>query len=143
MRNYAILIIACFAISCGSSAPGSSRLSYYEVGFKGTPTDWRDTSFVVATSSASLIAKIDSQLKLPFDQRQLVTGALVAGDGGYNKNATHAFKWHFVETDWDLTDMAIELCDGRPYSDVDKDTSYWINTVKRFCPWNSYIKKKL
>jgi hypothetical protein len=32
--------------------------------------------------------------------------------------------------------MAIELCDGCPYSDVDADTAYWIGTVRRFCPWS-------
>jgi hypothetical protein len=45
--------------------------------------------------------------------------------------------------DWHLTDLSIEIYDGRPYSDLDKSPAYWFDTVKRFSPWNSYIKKEI
>lgn len=140
--KYNLVLFAASGImmACGSANP---PVTYYEVGFKNATGVWQDTSFVVATSDPALIAKADGQLKLPVNKRQLVTGALLAGNGGFNKNATHEFKWHFPENEWDLADIAMELCDGRPYSDVDKDPDYWINTVKRFCPWSSYIKRKL
>lgn len=128
--------------SCKKESP-LAPLHYYEVGYKGDPADWRDSSFVVATSDTILIAKIQMQLAMPVAQRQLVSGRLVAGNGGYNKNSTHLFKWRFKEDDWNLADASIEISDGRPYNDVDMNLNYWLNTVKRFSPWGSYIKKEI
>lgn len=119
------------------------QLRYYQVGMKYTPEDWRDSAFVVATKNQNLIKEIEAQLKLPVAQRRMVTGALVPGNGGYNKNASHEFKWRFDENDWQFTDMSIEIYDGRPYSDVDSDTTYWLHTMKRFAPWSSYIAKEV
>ena len=128
--------------SCKKNA-ATPAMYYYEVGIKGTPADWRDSSFIIATADTAMVAKANAQLALAVNQRQMVSGALVAGNGGYNKNASYSFKWHFKESDWQLADMSAELFDGRPYSDVDQHISYWMDTVKRFAPWNSYIKKKL
>ncbi len=73
----------------------------------------------------------------------MVFGTLAPGSGRYNKNATHEFKWHFKEDEWQLAEITIEIYDGRPHSDVDADTSYWLQTVKKFSPWGSYVKKKI
>jgi len=118
-------------------------LNYYEVGLKGNSANWRDSSFIIATDKAPLIEEIEAQLRLPVVQRKIVNGLLVSGNGGYNKNASHSFKWRFKENDWQLADLSIEIYDGRPYSDVDTDINYWLNTVKRFAPWGSYIKKEI
>ena len=67
----------------------------------------------------------------------------MAGSGGYNKNATHEFGWHFKEDDWQLADVTVEIYDGKPFTDVDQDLSYWLNTVQRFGAWSSYIRRKL
>ncbi len=128
--------------SCKKDA-APAPLHYYEIGFRGNAAEWRDSSFIIATSNATLISQIEAQLNLPADQRKIVNGRLVSGNGGYNKNAGHAFKWRFKENDWQLADLSIEIYDGRPYSDVDTDMSYWLNTVKRFAPWGSYIKKEI
>ena len=135
-----LLLISIF--SCQKeSAP--SPLHYYEVGFKGTAADWRDSSFVVATNDTALIAEIESQLVLPVAQRKLVTGKLIKGSNGYNKNASHEFKWHFMESDWQLADLSAEIYDGRPYSDLDINLNYWLHTIKSFAPWGSYIKREI
>ena len=118
-------------------------MHYYEVGFKTNTADWRDSSFIIATTNASLISEIETQLSLPVSQRKIVTGSLISGSGGYNKNSSHEFKWHFKEDDWQLTELSVEIYDGRPYSDVDSDINYWLNTVKRFAPWSSYIKREI
>lgn len=119
------------------------QYQYYEVGFTSHTADWRDSAFIVRTSNQQLIQQIEAQLSLPVVGRKLVFGTLLAGSGGYNKNASHEFKWHFKEDDWQLADVTIEICDGRPYTDVDVDFSYWLNSVKRFGSWGSYIKRKL
>jgi hypothetical protein len=90
-----------------------------------------------------LIRQIEAQLALPVDQRKIVIGSLVKGSGGYNKTGAHEFKWRFREDDWQLTDLSIEIYDGRPHSDVDLQIDYWIDTVKRFSPWSSYIKREV
>ena len=116
---------------------------YFEVGKETSNGQWRDTSYIVATKNAALLARIEAQLAKPVSERQIVAGALAAGSGGYNKNATHTFKWHIKEDDWDLVDMTVEIYDGNPYSDVDTDYHYWMTTVKRFAPWSSYIKREI
>jgi hypothetical protein len=146
----ASMIIALIALSIFSLTSCKKNIEaddvvyqYYEVGFNSVHADWRDTAFIVRTSNQQLIQQIEAQLSLPFVNRKLVTGALVAGSGGYNKNASHEFKWHFKEDDWQLTDMTVEIYDGRPYSDVDVQLTYWLNNVKRFGSWGSFIKRKL
>lgn len=141
MKIFLFLFLVAVSVSCTNTS--SSRLQYYETGVKNKPADWRDSSFVVATADPQLIAEIEAQLKLPVSQRKMLTGALLPGNGGYNKNGTHEFKWHYKEDDWGFAEISMELCDGRPYSDVDLNPDYWLNTVKRFCPWNSYIKKRI
>jgi hypothetical protein len=136
-----VMVLVLPAFSCKKDC--TSKLTYYEVGMNGTYKDWRDTSFVVATRDPEFIKQLNAQLKLPIEERQLVIGKLEAGSGGYNKNATHEFKWHFKEDDWQLADMTIEIYDGRPYSDVDSDIDYWLHTMTRFAPWSSYIKRKI
>jgi len=99
--------------------------------------NWQDTSFIVATSNAALINEVQVELAKPIGERKIISGAIVAGHGGYNHNAGHWFKWHMKENEWALAEMAMEVCDGCPYSDIDADTAYWLNTVKQYCPWSS------
>ena len=151
MLRLCVLTALLFAVACSNDPAPSPALRYYEVGFSDFTDeaktsgveDWRDTSFVVATADTQLIRKIKEQLALPVLQRQIVNGALAPGNGGYNRNGSHNFKWHFKEDNWHLTDMSAEALDGRPYSDVDIHNAYWMDTVKRFSPWHSYIKKEV
>ena len=121
LKPFIILSTAITLLSACKKEKASpdSDYTYYEVGFKSQSADWRDTSFVVRTMNAALIQQIDAQLALPVAQRKIVTGALVAGSGGYNKNVSHTFKWHFKENDWNLADVTIEIYDGKPYTDID------------------------
>ena len=138
-------MLAIFVLSAcqKEDSKDSTAYTYYEVGFRSTHPEWRDTAFIVRTSNQQRIREADAQLALPVEARQLVAGKLVAGNGGYNKNASYSFGWHFDEADWQLVDMTIEIYDGRPYTDVDQDLAYWLNTVKRYGSWGSYIRRKL
>ena len=147
MRTLFLMICVAFVLlfmiySCKKESE-TGKMHYYEVGVKGDVTEWRDSSFIIATNNKSLVAKIEAQLLVSVAQRQIVNGQLVSGNGGYNRNASHQFKWHFKEDDWDLTDFSVEIYDGRPCSDLDIETDYWLNTIKRFAPWGSYIKKEI
>ena len=138
---FVFLIGLVFFGSCKKNE--SIPLRYFEVGIVDTPADWRDSSFIIATSNPQVISQALTQLNLPIPQRKIINGAIRRGNAGYNKNATHAFQWHFKESDWHFTDFSIEIYDGRPYSDLDLQIDYWIDTVKRFSPWNSYVKKEI
>jgi hypothetical protein len=99
--------------------------------------NWQDTSFIAATSNPVLIDTVLANLARPMEMRKFINGPIAPGHGGHNHNAGHLFLWHFIPDQWDLVEMAIELCDGCPYSDVDADTLYWIQVVGQFCPWSS------
>lgn len=64
----------------------------------------------------------------------VISGELVAGDGGFNTG----WSWHMRPVTVEAPDVSIELCDGRP-SMVEADLQYWIGTVRRFCPWGARV----
>jgi hypothetical protein len=148
MKNVALIMISLFVflVACDKEICWEDRndkMHYYEIGLGNGAKDWRDTSFVVATDNPQLVDAVNAQLSLPVAQRKIVIGKLVPGNGGYNINATHAFKWRFKEDDWTLTEMSIEIYDGRPYNDVDLNPDYWMDTMKRYSPWSSYIRREI
>jgi hypothetical protein len=143
MKKLLMLTMFVAVASSACKKDNDNDLRYYEVAASASDNEWRDSSFVVATSDPGLITEIEAQLQLPVAERKIVNGALVRGNGGYNKNAGHSFKWHFREDDWHLTDMSAEIFDGRAYTDVDVNIGYWLDTVKRFSPWSSYIKREI
>lgn len=136
-----ILMVVTTTVSCKKTKEVSLR--YFEVGLKTDPADWRDSNFVVATNNAQLLDEIEAELNKPVAQRRLVAGPLLAGSGGYNRNATHEFNWRLDEQQWKLTDFTAEIMDGRPYSDVELHLNYFKDTVKGYGAWGSYIKKEL
>lgn len=96
------------------------------------------TYFAQATDPV-VIETARQELSRPMGDRELIiNGKLAAGDGGHNL----PWRWHFVPNEWELTKTAIELCDGQP-SDIDQDPEYWIDSVGRYCPWNSRILREL
>ena len=143
MRIGFIFLAAIGLLIASCSKKPEPTYRYFEVGITGVQADWRDSSFVVATADPELINKIITQLALPIDDRQIVIGELARGNGGYNKNGSHNFGWHFKENEWELVDMSIEIYDGRAYSDLDLNPDYWFGQMKRFSPWGSYIKREI
>jgi len=106
----------------------------------GTNT-WEDSSFIVATANSIVIDSVLSDLSRPITLRKMIAGAIDTGDGGYNHNASHVFLWHFIEDKWQLTDLAIEICDACP-TYVDACVSCFIE-IRSFCPWSSYIAREI
>jgi len=143
MKTGFIYLAAIVLLIASCSKKPAPTYRYFEVGITGVQADWRDSSFVVATADPELTYRILEQLSMPIDERKIVIGELARGNGGYNKNGSHNFGWHFKENKWDLVDMSIEIYDGRAYSDLDLNPDYWFGQMKRFSPWGSYIKKEI
>ena len=95
--------------------------------------------FVAVTSDPVVLARLDAQLALPESERGLhISGPVAPGDGGHNA----PWGWHFVPSRWDVVEASIEVCDGVP-GDVEKDVAGWVSTVGTFCPWASYVQRRL
>lgn len=122
----------------------TAQVKCYRFYLDNQSPDWRDTSCVACTSDPDVIADVINQLNKPrLERNRHINGAIVAGNASVNKNGSHSFLWHFKVNDWALADFSMEVCDGRPYSDVDLDTAYWLNTVQAFCPWSSTVAEEL
>lgn len=89
---------------------------------------------VFATSPAMIdsLFKLQSGLsaaKTPF-------GALKPGPGAGFSNAP--WSWHLDPNDISLAEFTVELFDGLPQY-VEDNLDYWLNTVKRFAPWEAKL----
>lgn len=120
------LLVACG----GGGSTDQPEVVTFSFRLRGLPAS---EEFRIYTSSPQFIAQARAQLLLPQAQRRLFAlGAIRSGNGNHNL----AWSWHF--SDATLVESSIELCDGRP-SMVEADLNYWLNTVKSFCPWDSYV----
>lgn len=114
----------------------AQTMRYFEFRPQCGHGNWQDTSFIAATNDQTVIDTLLHDLTKPIAQRRFIEGPIIHGDGGHNHNASHWFLWHFVPGQWHLAMLAIEVCDGCPYTDVDADTAYWIGNIGSFCPWS-------
>ncbi len=99
--------------------------------------DWRDTAFVACSSDPQRIQEVLTEINKPLSERRMISGPIEYGHGGHNHNGPYWFGWHFTPNRWELVEVAMEVCDGRPYSDVELNTAFWVEQVGRFCPWAS------
>lgn len=141
MRPGTILIAFLFI----ANLLNGQTMRYFEIGLKNPAIDWdwRDTSFVLAASDSALLAEIQAELARPVAERRHVSGPLEGGHGGFNHNSDYWFSWHIGANQWQFAEISAEVCDGRPYSDVEADTAYWIQTVGYYCPWSGYVKREI
>jgi hypothetical protein len=74
----------------------------------------------------------------------IVSGNLVEGDGGFNRDdaAKRKWSWHLDPKSVTFPQLVMEVCDGRP-SDVEGNKDHWIKDIKRYCPWGAKIELEL
>ena len=126
----AILLLLLFS-GCGTNND-DDNVKYYEFTHESEDINY---SIVAKTSNPDVIAKVEDELSKPFEERTMhINGPIERGNAGYNRN----WSWHFVEDRWDLAEISVEVCDGRP-SFVEEDLDYWVDTVGRYCPWGSRV----
>ncbi|MDO8472206.1 MAG: hypothetical protein Q7T05_00110 [Dehalococcoidia bacterium] len=88
--------------------------------------------FVTNPSTIDSLYKLQSGLsnaKIPF-------GALKPGPGAGFSNAP--WSWHLDPVDISMAELTAELFDGLPQF-VEDDLAKWLNTVKRFSPWQAKL----
>jgi hypothetical protein len=90
-------------------------------------------TFYVRIDNALLATKA-RRMMVGAEDDQIITASLARGDGGFNTG----YGWHMIPSTVTFADMTTEVCDGRP-SDVQSDIDYWVDTVKRYCPWGGHI----
>lgn len=61
-------------------------------------------------------------------------GPLRRGDGGFNA----PWSWHFDPEEVRLTEIAVEVCDGRP-SYVEENLEEFLRPEVGYCPWSGRI----
>lgn len=132
-----IFIAATVSLPLLARSQSTGELRYFEFALDCGHGNWQDTSVVAAASDPDLIASFFAELEKPFDDRKLINGPLAHGDGGHNRNAQHRFNWHFRPDEWELVDFAFEACSGCPFTDLDTDPVYWVDTLGNFCPWSA------
>jgi hypothetical protein len=130
-RNLLFILL----LTMGTLSRGQAT-RYFEFKVSCGHGNWQDTTFIAAATNPVLIDTVLVNLARPINQRKFISGPIAGGNDGYNHNAGHWFLWHFIIDQWDLTESAIELCDGCPYTDVDADTTTWIQTIGQYCPWS-------
>jgi hypothetical protein len=67
-------------------------------------------------------------------QARIPSGLIREGKVWYNE----PWSWHIDSDDIHMAESTIEICDGLP-SHLENNLIYWLNTVKRFCPWGAKI----
>jgi hypothetical protein len=123
-------------IFCFNIVTKTQTMRYFRFSVNCGHGNWQDSSFIASTSDQILIDTVIANLSRPLNERKFINGKIDYGSGGINHNGSHWFLWHFIPDQWTLTEMAIELCDGCPYSDVDADTAPWVGVIGQFCPWS-------
>jgi len=134
-----VLLLLPFS-ACGDAGGGavvSPGTGTFLFGVRGIPD--AEGQFVAVTSDPGVLAKLASELALPATQRLLhIQGPIALGNGGHNLS----WGWHFLPGQWDIVEASTEVCDGTPRL-VESDLTYWIKEVGAFCPWNSYVERRL
>lgn len=136
MRPASILSFAAIWMllgGCGESPSESDPGVVYEVSVEGNQSI---ETFRIRLEDPQLIS--EAEQLLTSGQRRNVSGTLQRGDGGFNA----PYPWHMTPATVGFPEATIELCDGRP-SEIAKDLDYWMNTVKQYCPWGSWISHRV
>lgn len=121
----------------------SQTTRYFEFTTDCGHGNWQDSTFVASTSNQVVIDTVLANIAKPLNERKFISGSIDYGHGGHNHNATHWFSWHFIPDQWNLVDATVELCDACPYTDVDGNTSYWVDNVGQLCIWSGKPVKEI
>ena len=122
MRTLKLLLLATLVAGCNDGGFGLSAGGTFVVAVGQEQFRVRIDNALLATKARRMMSRQEDQ--------QIINGELARGDGGFNTG----YDWHMKPNTIQFADVTIEVCDGRP-SDIQGDIDYWVDTVKRYCPW--------
>lgn len=132
-----VSVLVVFQACNTTSGNGNNEVRYYA--FTANQNDTEGDNFIVKTSDPQVIDRVEAQLDLPREQRDLhIHGDIAKGNPGYNKD----WSWHFVPGQWALAEVSAEVCDGTPQM-VEQNLEYWTQDVGMFCPWSSIVLREV
>jgi hypothetical protein len=123
-------LLALAAVGACSDEPLAVERHVYEVDVVGE-------RFRIALTDPQRIAEAEALIQSGTPRN--VSGRLAAGDGGFNE----PYSWHMLPGSVEFVDLSMEVCDGRPQSEVESDVPYWLNTVKVYCPWAATVVRRV
>lgn len=89
--------------------------------------------FRLALQTPAQIAAAEAMLR--GERESVIHGALARGDGGFNP----PYRWHLRPETVTFPDVAMEVCSGRPRSDVEADVDLWADQLQVYCPWGARV----
>ncbi|MBI2443195.1 MAG: right-handed parallel beta-helix repeat-containing protein [Candidatus Levybacteria bacterium] len=105
-------------------------LKYFTYAMRDNPAEY----FIVKmTDEADIQQAMNDYLG---ERRLIVSGKVVSGSGGFNRNETKYWSWHLDPSTIVLGEVFTEVCDGRP-SYVENTLSDWLG--KTYCPWGASV----
>jgi len=125
LRAMVLLSASPFVAGCGDDGTGPDASATFTVEVSGE-------EFTVRVEGFQNVQGL--QERLAPGREGVISGELIAGDGGFNA----PWSWHLDPATVHAPDLAIELCDGRP-SMVEEDLDYWLESVGTFCPWGAKV----
>ena len=114
------------AVACDDGPLYPDDMAVFEVEVAGE-------RFRIGLTTATRIEQAEALLASGAENN--VHGTLRRGSGRFNA----PYSWHLDPATVTFPDLTMEVCDGRPQSDVQADIDYWVDTVKYYCPWGAKI----
>ena len=123
-------VILVFA-ACDSKSAEKSYAAVYEVEVAD------QERFFVALATESQIEMAEKWMAE--GRVGVLHGTVARGNGGFND----PYDWHLDPATVSFPDMAMEVCDGRPESDVQADVDYWVERIGYYCPWGARLVRRV
>ena len=125
-----LLVIVLFFVACDGGGPKDRYLGVYEV-------EVNEERFFIALDNETQVEQAEARLADSVEA--VIHGTLVRGDGGFNE----PYGWHLDPVTVTFPDMAMEVCDGRPQSEVEDHLEYWFESVGYYCPWGARVLRRV
>ena len=126
LRTFAVAMLAAVTLAaCEDEASGPSDAATFVIAVE-------NEQFRVRIEDQAAIAEARSLISS--GQTKNISGDIRRGNGGINTG----YSWHLRPASVEFADMTIELCDGMP-SYVEENVDYYVDTVKRYCPWGARV----
>lgn len=130
MRRSIFFLGLVAVLGCNSGITGVSAGGTFVVSVGTEQFRVRINNPLLATQARRMMNGVEKQ--------QIINAEIDRGDGGFNTG----YHWHMKPETVQFAEVTTEVCSGRP-SDVESNINYWVDTVKRYCPWGGRIIREV